>query len=57
MHALMAGIDAGNEPSIALHRAFGFVQVGLLPEVAVKHGRRLDLLLMELIVGEEELTS
>jgi L-amino acid N-acyltransferase YncA len=51
MHALIAGIDAGNEPSIALHRAFGFIQVGLLPEVAVKHGRRLDLLLMQLILG------
>jgi phosphinothricin acetyltransferase len=48
----MAGIDAGNEPSIALHRAFGFVQVGLLPEVAVKRGRRLDLLLMQLLLEE-----
>jgi L-amino acid N-acyltransferase len=50
MHAIMAGIDAGNEPSVALHRAFGFVEVGLLPEVALKHGTRLDLLLMQLLL-------
>ena len=53
MHAMMAGIDGGNEPSIALHRALGFVEVGLLPEVAIKHGRRLDLLLMELLLDKE----
>jgi L-amino acid N-acyltransferase YncA len=51
MHAIMAGIDAGNEPSIALHRAFGFVEVGLLPEVGLKHGARLDLLLMQLLLS------
>ncbi len=50
MHAVVAGIDGGNEPSIALHRAFGFVEVGLLPEVGIKHGRRLDLLLMQLLL-------
>jgi L-amino acid N-acyltransferase YncA len=50
MHAVMAGIDGGNEPSIALHRAFGFVEVGLLPEVGLKRGVRLDLLLMELLL-------
>lgn len=51
-HAVVAGIDGGNEASIALHRSAGFVEVGLLPEVAVKHGRRLDLLLMQLLLGE-----
>jgi L-amino acid N-acyltransferase len=50
LHALIAGIDGGNEPSIALHRAFGFVEAGLLPEVAIKHGTRLDLLLMQLLL-------
>jgi L-amino acid N-acyltransferase YncA len=54
MHAVMAGIDAGNEPSIALHRAFGFVEVGFLPEVAIKHGTRLDLLLMQLLLEQGE---
>jgi len=50
MHALIAGIDGGNEASVALHRSLGFVQVGLMPEVAVKRGTRLDLLLMELLL-------
>jgi L-amino acid N-acyltransferase len=50
LHALVAGIDNGNEASIALHRSFGFVEVGLMPEVAVKRGVRLDLLLMELLL-------
>jgi len=53
MHALVAGIDAGNEASVALHRSLGFVQVGLMPEVAIKHGVRLDLLLMQLLLAEE----
>lgn len=52
MHALVAGIDAGNEASIALHRSLGFVQVGLMPEVAIKDGVRLDLLLMQLLLRQ-----
>jgi phosphinothricin acetyltransferase len=51
LHAIVAGIDAGNEASIALHRGLGFVEVGLMPEIAIKHGRRLDLLLMQLLLG------
>jgi phosphinothricin acetyltransferase len=50
LHAIIAGIDGGNEASIALHRAVGFAEVGLLPQVAIKHGTRLDLLLMELLL-------
>jgi len=38
-------------PSIALHEGLGFKRVGLLPEVATKHGQRLDLLLMQLLLG------
>jgi len=52
LHAIVAGIDAGNEASIALHRRLGFAEVGRLPEVAIKHGTRLDLLLMELLLDE-----
>jgi len=51
LHAIIAGIDGGNVPSIALHESLGFRQVGLLPEVAEKHGQRLDLLLMQLLLG------
>ncbi len=51
VHAIVAGIDGGNTASIALHRRLGFVEVGLMPEIAIKHGRRLDLLLMQLLLN------
>ena len=47
---MVAAIEAGNQPSIALHRRLGFVQTGLMPEVGVKFGRWLDLLWMQLIL-------
>ncbi len=52
LHAMVAGIDAGNEASIALHQAFGFVEVGLMPQIARKRGTLLDLLLMLLLLPE-----
>ncbi len=49
-HAMVAGIDAGNEASIALHLGFGFFEVGVMPQIARKQGVLLDLLLMELLL-------
>jgi L-amino acid N-acyltransferase YncA len=51
LHVMVAGIDGENTASIALHRLLGFEQVGLMPEVAVKHGERLDLVLMQLVLS------
>lgn len=51
LHVMVAGIDGENLASIALHRSLGFEQVGLMPEVAVKHGLRLDLVLMQLTLS------
>lgn len=48
LHAVVAGIEASNTTSIALHEKFGFRIVGELPEVGVKFGRWLDLVLMQL---------
>lgn len=39
--------DSGNAASLALHRALGFRQVGLLQGVGEKFGRRLDVVLMQ----------
>lgn len=39
--------DSANEPSIALHRKFGFVLVGTLRNVGFKHGRWLDSVVMQ----------
>jgi len=42
-HVMIAGIDSENRPSLALHAALGFVEVGRLPAVGRKFGRWLDL--------------
>lgn len=46
-HVMIAGIDASNAASIAVHRRLGFTEAGVLREVARKFGRWLDLLLMQ----------
>ena len=47
-HAIVAGIEASNAGSIALHEKFGFRRVALLPEVGFKFGRWLDLAYLQL---------
>jgi phosphinothricin acetyltransferase len=47
MHVMVAAIEARNEASLALHAGFGFVRVGLMPEVGRKFDRWLDLVLMQ----------
>jgi phosphinothricin acetyltransferase len=53
MHIMVAGIDGENAASIALHHSLGFQQIGTMPEVAIKHGHRLDLVLMQLMLSVE----
>jgi phosphinothricin acetyltransferase len=50
-HAMIAGIEAGNDGSIALHAGLGFVEVGRLPQVGRKFERWLDLVFMEKILA------
>jgi phosphinothricin acetyltransferase len=50
LHAMIAGIEAGNLASIALHARLGFREVGRLPAVGRKFDRWLDLVLMQLIL-------
>lgn len=47
VHRAYAGITLPNEASIALHRAFGFDDVGIYREVGNKFGRYWDVLWME----------
>jgi phosphinothricin acetyltransferase len=51
---MVAGIDGTNEDSIRFHLRLGFVEVGRMPGVGDRSGRRLDLVLMqrELVPGE-----
>src|SRR5215469_6206807 len=46
-HAMVAGIDATNEASLALHRKAGFQPVAHFREVGWKFERWLDLVFME----------
>lgn len=47
LHAMIGGVDAANEGSLAFHRAAGFVEVGRLPEVGWKFDRWLDLVFVQ----------
>jgi phosphinothricin acetyltransferase len=46
-HAIIAGIAGDQAPSIALHAAHGFVEVGRLGEVIRKFERWLDVVYMQ----------
>lgn len=54
MHAMIAAIEAGNAPSLALHRALGFGLIGVMPQVGQKFGRWLDLALMQLMLDDRD---
>ncbi len=47
VHVALAGIVLPNDASVALHRKFGFTEVGTFHEYAVKNGRHLSALWME----------
>jgi phosphinothricin acetyltransferase len=50
IHAIVAGIEATNEASIALHKKFDFVEVAHFKEVGFKFNRWMDLKFLELIL-------
>ena len=50
IHAIVAGIEAGNEASIRLHEKFGFSEVAHFKEVGFKFNKWMDLKFLELIV-------
>lgn len=47
---MIGAIDASNYPSLALHETMGFEETGRLPGVGEKFGKRLDLVLMQLML-------
>lgn len=51
-HVMVAAIEAGNTPSIALHEKLGFRRTGLMPQVGMKFGRWLDLAFLQLILDD-----
>jgi phosphinothricin acetyltransferase len=47
VHVVLAGIALPNDASVALHRKFGFTEVGTFHGYAIKNGRYLSSLWME----------
>lgn len=54
-HNMIGVIDAGNEVSLRLHRAQGFVSCGSIREAGRKFGRWLDLQLVQLLLAPERI--
>jgi L-amino acid N-acyltransferase len=55
VHAMVAGIEASNEASIALHEKFGFKEVAHFKEVGHKFGKWMDLKFLELIIRDSRI--
>jgi L-amino acid N-acyltransferase len=53
-HAMVGGIEASNNASIALHASLSFQEVARMPEVGCKFGRWLDLVFMQLVLDSRE---
>jgi phosphinothricin acetyltransferase len=51
VHVALAGIVLPNDASVALHRKFGFIEVGTFREYGVKNGRYLSSLWMERLLN------
>lgn len=47
LHRALAGIALPNDPSVAMHRRFGFREIGTYSEVGHKFGRYWDVLWLE----------
>lgn len=50
LHTIVSGIDAANEASINLHKAFGFEEVAHFKQVGYKFNRWLDLKFLQLVL-------
>ncbi len=50
-HTLIALVAEGSEASLHLNESFGFRRVGILREVGAKFGRRLDVHIMQKLLG------
>ncbi len=49
LHVVISRITEGNEKSIYLHKSVGFEYLGIMKEVGIKFGKRLDVYLMQKI--------
>ena len=56
-HTIIAGIDAEQSGSLALHARFQFEKVGHFKQVGFKFGRWLDVIYMALILDDSRIES
>jgi len=54
LHTVIARIAGGNEASVRMHRSAGFVEIGVMREVGLKFGRRIDVWMMQLVFPDSE---
>ena len=57
LHAVIARITKGNKTSVNLHKSLGFEHIGILKEVGLKFGKRLDVYLMQKIYNNSKTKS
>jgi L-amino acid N-acyltransferase len=50
LHVMVGAVDADNSASIRLHHELGFREVARMPEVGLKFGRWLDLVLLQIVL-------
>jgi L-amino acid N-acyltransferase YncA len=50
-------VDSTNQPSVQLHEAFGFRQVGYLPTIAFRFGEWVDSVMMQRSLGSGAITK
>lgn len=46
-HSLIAGVSGGNPDGVAFHKAVGFAEVAVLPQVGFKKGQWMDLIILQ----------
>ena len=51
VHLVVAAVALPNPASLALHRACGFEEVGVMREVGHKHGRWIDVAWLQRVLG------
>jgi L-amino acid N-acyltransferase YncA len=52
LHVMVGAVDADNSASIRLHVELGFREVARMPEVGLKFGRWLDLVLLQIVLND-----